>query len=360
MDTIRPWIALDILPDVGPKTAQRLLDAFGSPASIFEARKSDLDRLGFLKSQQIASILEGPDESRIESILADLEAAGAHAVCIEDPSYPKGLREIDVPPTVLYVKGVLEELEPAVAIVGTRAPSLYGRQTAFGLARDLSMQGVSVVSGLARGIDREAHMGSLEGISKTVAVLGSGIDVIYPPEHEDLARLVAARGALVSEFPPGTRPDAHNFPRRNRIIAALALATVVVEATVESGAMITARYALEQNRLVMAVPGNVTNIRSRGPHHLIRQGAVLVESARDVIAEIVPAIAGAVCGLKETSSGTDDILTMASGSPVSIDEIAQALAIDVSEAARRVSALELAGSLRRVAPNRYVARSVHG
>lgn len=360
MDPIRSWIALDLLEGIGPKTAQGLLEVFGSPQAVLRAKEADLTRLGFLRRSQIASLIRGADANRIDEILMSLEKIGARAICPEDTSYPASLREIEAKPLVLYIKGSIDDLNPAVAIVGTRSPSHYGTQMARSLARDLSTMGVSVISGLARGIDKEAHLGALEGVSKTVAVMGSGIDVVYPPEHGELSGAICRRGALVSEFAPGTKPDAKNFPRRNRIISGLALATIVVEATVESGAMITARFALEQNRLVMAVPGNATNIRSRGPHNLLRQGAVLVETARDVIAEISPAIEAAVSRLKEKNSPTDDILTMASGSPVTIDEIAGFLGIDVIEAARRVSELELTGAIRRVSPNRYIARDIHG
>ncbi|HOJ15305.1 MAG TPA: DNA-processing protein DprA, partial [Deltaproteobacteria bacterium] len=326
------------------------------------AAETELRSTEFLRPSQIRSILVGPDEARVDEVVRALEKVRARAVSLMDREYPAALRAIDAPPAVLYVRGSLEDIEPAVAVVGTRSPSVYGKRTAFFLARDLSLSGVSVVSGLARGIDREAHLGALEGIAKTVAVLGSGIDTVYPKEHEDLASRIERAGAVVSELPPGTKPEAGNFPRRNRIISALAQAVVVVEATTRSGAMITARLGLEQGKVVMAVPGNVTNLRSQGPHHLIRQGAVLVERAADVIAEIAPSIASTLSRqpLKQPGSRTDEILNMASSSPVTIEEIAQHLGIDVSEATRRVSTLEIEGSLERVTPNRFIARDVHG
>ncbi|HPI92467.1 MAG TPA: DNA-processing protein DprA [Deltaproteobacteria bacterium] len=360
MNRTQSWIALDLLPNIGPKTVRRLLQAFGNPESLFTASAAEISRLGFLTRVQTDAILAGPDEKRVQEIIDALDSTGSEAVCLDDSGYPDILREIDDPPSVLYVKGSLDDLQPAVAIVGMRSPSLYGKETAFRIARDLSAQGISVISGLARGIDGEAHRGALEGIAGTVAVLGSGIDIIYPPEHAELAGRIGARGAVVSEFPPGTRPEAKNFPRRNRIISGLAQAVIVVEATLKSGAMITARYALDQGRMIMAVPGNVTNIRSQGPHHLISQGALLVGNAQDVLAEIAPQVTGIIRQLKQTTERSDDILTMASGSPVSIDEVAQHLDINVTEASRRVSMLELSGSLERVAGNRYITRSIHG
>lgn len=360
MNPTQAWIALDLLPNIGPKTVRKLLQVFGKPQSVFNAPAVAISSLGFLSRVQMDAILAGPDEKRVLHIMDLLEANGSKAICLDDPTYPDILREIDDPPCVLYTNGSLVDLQPAVAIVGMRSPSLYGKEAASRLARDLSTHGISIISGLARGIDREAHLGALEGIAGTVAVLGSGLDVIYPPEHADLARRIASKGAVVSEFPPGTRPDARNFPRRNRIISGLAQAVIVVEATLRSGAMITARYALDQGRLIMAVPGAVTNARSQGPHHLIRQGAALIEHAQDIIAEIAPQVSGIIRELKHTAERSDDILTMASGSPVSIDEIALHLGINVMEASRRVSTLELSGSLTRIAGNRYITRSIHG
>lgn len=360
MNSTQAWIALDLLPNIGPKTVRRLLQVFGSPQSVFSAPGAEISRLDFLSRVQVDAILAGPDEQRVRHTMETLERTGSMAVCLDDPAYPELLRLIDDPPCVLYSRGTLVDLQPAVAIVGTRSPSLYGKETAFRLARDLSAQGVSIVSGLARGIDREAHLGALEGIAGTVAVLGSGVDIIYPPEHAELASRIGLKGAVVSEFPPGTRPDARNFPRRNRIISGLAQAVIVVEATLRSGAMITARYATDQGKSVMAVPGNVTNMRSQGPHHLIREGAVLIEQAQDVVAEIAPQLGIILDQLKHAGSQSDEILTMASGSPVTIDEIATHLGIDIKEASRRVSALELSGSLSRIAGNRYTTRSIHG
>lgn len=360
MNPTQAWIALDLLPNIGPKTVRRLLQVFKTPETLFSAPAAEITGLGFLSRPQVDALLRGPDGNQVRHVMERLEAAGARAVCLDDAEYPALLREIHDPPGVLYTKGSLADLQPAVAIVGTRSPSLYGKETAFRFARDLSAQGISVISGLARGIDREAHRGALEGIAGTVAVLGSGIDVIYPPEHGDLARSISGAGAVVSEFPPGTNPDARNFPRRNRIISGLAQGVIVVEATLRSGAMITARYALDQGRPIMAVPGNITNVRSQGPHHLIGQGAVLIEHAGDVVAEIAPQVSAIIAQLKHTDGQSDDILTMASGSPVSLDEIAAQLAVDIMEASRRVSRLELSGSLERIAGNRYITRSVHG
>lgn len=272
------------------------------------------------------------------------------------PGNPQGDRR---PPSVLYVRGSLEELQPAVAIVGMRSPSLYGKDTAFRLARNLSSQGISIISGLARGIDAEAHRGALDGIAGTVAVLGSGIDVIYPPEHRDLAERVSARGAVVSEF-PGYQARCEKLPpeESDHIRARPGRGRRGGDAQVRShdnGPVRTgsgqAHHGGAGQRHQCAVPG---------PPPSPETGALLVEHAGDIIAEIAPQLRGIVRQFDHAEAQPDDILAMASGSPVSIDEIAMHLDIDVTEACRRVSTLELSGSLKRTAGNRYTTRSIHG
>jgi DNA processing protein len=316
--------------------------------------------LGFLNRAQLEALALGPDPARAKEMVRSLADAGAYALCLDDPSYPALLKEIEDPPCVLSVKGSLEDLQPAVAVVGTRAPSHYGKETARTLARDLSRLGVSVVSGLARGVDREAHQGALEGIAGTAAVLGSGIDVMYPPEHEKLADRIAEKGAVLSEFPPGTIPEPGNFPQRNRIISGLCIGTIVIEASIRSGAMITARLAGEQGRLVMAVPGDVNNVRSQGPHHLIRQGAVLVRNAEDVMAEISPQVKSILKNSMQMPKDSDEIVSLVAGSPLSIEEIARELDMSISDASRRISMLEINGDLMRIEGNRFKARSANG
>ncbi|MCE5273727.1 MAG: DNA-processing protein DprA [Syntrophaceae bacterium] len=360
MSTIEAWIALDLLPAIGPRTVRKLLERFHSPERILSTPVSEIKESGILNKAQIEALRNGPDEQKVGEVLGALEAADAYALCLDDPAYPAVLRQIEDPPSVLYVKGSLDGFEPAVAIVGTRSPSHYGKETAFTLARDLSTHGISIVSGLARGIDREAHLGALDGIAVTVAVLGSGVDTIYPPEHADLSDAIAKKGAVVSEFPPGTKPDARNFPRRNRIISGLSAGVIVIEASLPSGAMITARFAGEQGRLVMAVPGAVTNVRSQGPHHLIRQGATLVQGAQDVIAEIAPQVKSLLSDTEPSLKQQDMIVSLVMGTPLSIEEIARELQVDIPEATRRVSMLELEGAIRRIEGNRFVVRSNNG
>jgi len=360
MSTIYAWIALDLLPAIGPRTVRRLIEIYRSPEKILNTPVSEIKDLGILNKAQLEALSSGPDETRVKEVLKALEAAQAYALCLDDPAYPSMLKEIEDAPSVLYVKGSLDDLQPSVAIVGTRSPSHYGKEMAFTLSRDLSTLGVSIVSGLARGVDREAHLGALEGIARTAAVLGSGIDVIYPPEHTDLVDTIIKKGALLTEFPPGTKPDAKNFPRRNRIISGLCSGVIVIEATLQSGAMITARLAGEQGRLIMAVPGAVTNVRSQGPHHLIRQGAILVQGPDDVMAEITPQVKSILSQTKVFPIQADEIVSLVSGAPLSIEEIALELDVDIPEAAHRVSMLELNGAIQRLNGNRFISRSGNG
>ncbi len=273
-----------------------------------------------------------------------------------DPRTPKGFHHIVDPPPVLWLRGQHEWMEkPAVALVGSRAGSAYALAVAEKLADDLAAQGVVVVSGLARGVDAAAHRGALAAGGVTVAVLGCGADLVYPREHRRLAADVAAHGAIVSEFPPGTPPRPGFFPRRNRIISALSRAVVVVEAGEKSGSLITARFAAEQGRDVMAVPGNVLSGRNRGGHALLRDGARLVESADDVLEEIgltvsrTPSLGG------DTTHAADPIeACLYEGEPLDLDEISEQSGLAVSLLLPRLLDLELRGIVRRAGGGRFV------
>ncbi|HDP26438.1 MAG TPA: DNA-protecting protein DprA [Deltaproteobacteria bacterium] len=353
------WIALDLMGTIGPRSILKLLEVYGKPESILAAPTRELRELGILKKTQLASLAAGPDEKRVSGILESLRTLNAHAVCLDDALYPRLLKDLTDPPVVLYCMGSLESIEPAIAVVGTRAPSHTGREHAYTLSRDLSMKGVCIVSGLARGIDTQAHTGALEGIGSTVAVLGSGLDVLYPPENTSLAERIAQRGAVITEFPPGTSPDAKNFPRRNRILSGLSVGTVVIEATLRSGALITARMASEYGRLVMALPGSITNVRTQGPHLLIRQGATLIQNADEVMEEIAPQVKSLIRSSAALPDHHDDIVDLLVADPLSIEEIAQVLNKDIPEITSRVSRLELAGAITKGEGNRFSVRREH-
>ncbi|HWP84761.1 MAG TPA: DNA-processing protein DprA [Terriglobia bacterium] len=284
------WLALRFVPGLGQRMALRLVDCLGSATAVFQASSTELESLG-MASHVVRSLATG---TVFEAALKEAEQArqqGAALLTIRDEAYPPLLREIFDPPLTLYYRGNPALLrEPAVAIVGSRRPTAYGRGVAQRLAQDLAARGLTVISGLARGIDSAAHEGALAAKGKTIAVLGSGIDVAYPTENKKLYETIAAQGLLLSEFPLGTFPAPQNFPIRNRIISGLSLGVVVVEAAQYSGSLITARLALEQNREVFAVPGSITNKNSWGPHILIKQGARLVQDWQDVLEEMPPEV----------------------------------------------------------------------
>lgn len=291
--------------------------------------------------------------------LGRARSGGIAAVPWFDPRYPVRLLGIADAPAVLWCRGdVAAALDAiAVAVVGTRAPTPHGRTMARSIAAGLAAAGCAVVSGLARGIDAAAHRGALEqrALGATVAVLGSGVDVVYPAEHAGLADDIAARGAIVSELPPGTSPQKHHFPLRNRIISGLAAAVVVVEAAERSGSLITARWALEQGRDVMAVPGGVASGRNRGAHALIRDGARLVESADDVLAELGLSGRDARCARPESGSPPDPVVAaMEVGEPMDLDQLVSRTGWPVSRLLERLLEAELAGGVRRIDGGRFV------
>ena len=286
MDSREALVALNLLPDIGPVRVRNLLSRFESAAAVLSASKGDLmlvDKVGVKAADNIVRWRELVD------VVAELERIkkfGAHIITSEDDAYPSLLREIYDPPLVLYVRGELKpEDAHAVAMVGTRQSTLYGRQTAERLARQLAASGVTVVSGGARGIDSAAHEGALQSDGRTIAVLGTGLDIVYPAENIQLYRRIAEQGAVITQFPFGRKGDKQSFPIRNRIVAGMTQGTVVVEANRASGALITANFAAEYGRTVYAVPGRIDSPRSAGCHDLIKDGAQLCESAEDVLAE---------------------------------------------------------------------------
>lgn len=283
------WLGLRKVRGIGPRTCRLLLDRFESPQAIFGATEHELISAGIPKTTA-RSILEFRDFDAVEKELCELPRIGARLVRWNDDDYPPNLRHIADPPPYLFVRGSAPIGDPrCIAVVGARAASDAGRRMANRLGLELAAKGFSVVSGLARGIDGEAHQGALDAGGVTVAVMGCGIDVIYPAEHRKLAdAILERRGALVSELPVGTQPLAENFPTRNRILAGMCMGVVVVEAAEKSGSLITARMALEQDRQVFAVPGSPLTGKSRGSNRLIKDGAKIVECVEDVIEELAP------------------------------------------------------------------------
>jgi len=361
MDTELGWLALTLVPGVGARTFHRLIQHFGSPEGVFTASRSHLEQVPGLKGGTIDAIRSFPSDKGAKLEMARLRELGMRIIRWGTEEYPHFLANISDPPPLLYVKGTLvEEDERAVAVVGSRHASAYGISVCSTLCRDLVWQGWTVVSGMARGIDSAAHSGALAGNGRTLAVMGTGLDVIYPRENRKLSESIAASGAIITEFPLGTPPEPGNFPLRNRLISGLSLGTVVVEATAKSGSLITARMALEQGRQVFAVPGPIDRPGVEGTHRLIKEGAKLVERAEDIIEELLPMLARTSYVEADGGKGPPtrrqpeldererqlwDILGM---EPLHIDAIARQLDIGVSRAAEILVNLEVRGLVKQL------------
>jgi DNA processing protein len=374
---MRDWIALNMTPGVGPRAAARLLERFGSAEGVFGALRSELERLR-LRPEAVESIaLRDRHEEAARELERVRELEGAEVLVLDDGAYPALLREIPDPPITLYVRGRWAECleSPCVALVGSRRCSTYGQNVALMLARDLASRGVTIVSGLARGIDAAAHRGALEASGRTVGVLGTGLDEVYPRDHRKLAAEILERGgALVTQFPLGTPPVAENFPYRNRIISGLSLGVVVVEAAENSGSLITARLALEQGREVYAVPGNITSRNSFGTNYLIKgAGAKLVQQWQDVAAEFPPDIAAALLppepkkGAKrgataaalpaDLSTAERAVLKLIStDEPAHIDALAESSGLPVQELSGVLLALEMRDLIRQLPGKCFVRK----
>lgn len=347
----RYWFALEAIPGLGADGVRRLLDALGGVEAIFAAPSAILrDLIGDKLADQI---LRGADSVLPEVVATWLESPDAHFIPCTDPAYPPLLNELPGAPAWLYIKGRPEVLHrPMLAIVGSRNATPQGRRDAAAFAQHLAESGLTIVSGLAEGIDTAAHDGGLDGNGSGVAVVGTGLDRVYPAKNRDLAHRLSASGALVSEFALGTPPKPGHFPRRNRIISGLALGVLVVEAAPQSGSLITARLAGEQGREVFAIPGSIHSPQSKGCHQLIRQGAKLVESAQDILEELrgtwAPARTRPVePELLRDSSPETGLLSLLDSTPRSLDELAARSGLTVDRLSAMLLTLELEG---RIAP----------
>lgn len=332
---------------IGPRTANLLLDRFGAPANVFAASRAALAAEG-LKAETIAQLHNTEILEKAQAEIERLEALGAQVLTLADEAYPPLLREIYDPPIALYVKGDLVAAlsQPGIAVVGSRRCSTYGTNAAQFLARELAAQGVTIVSGLARGIDGAAHRGALEAGGRTVGVIGTGMDVNYPKEHKKLSEEIAVNGAVVSEFPLATPPLAQNFPYRNRVISGLCWGVLIVEAAEHSGSLITARLAQEQGREVFAVPGNITSQTSFGPNFLIKDGAKLVQQWRDVVEEFPPTVRDALLGVKTEKNATKSLPTQPTFEEVALSPNAhKILALLTADVASHIDELLLSSGL---------------
>jgi len=351
-----------MIPNLGNITYKRLLDIFGNPDRVFTAKLKDLVEVEGLRVETAKRIVANAWEGNPDEELRGLRKSGARLISIFDPSYPKDLREIHDPPPLLYLKGNdIPQTMTMVGVIGSRNPSHYGLKITEEICQGLAMRKIAVVSGMARGIDSTAHWGCLRGHGFTIAVLGSGIDIIYPESNRRLFNHIVERGSVITEFPLGTPPEGRNFPIRNRIISGLSKGVVVVEASRRSGSLITASLALEQGREVFAVPGSIESFKSTGTHLLIKQGAKLVENADDILeelglnypysAKVTTAKKTALPPLEEDEKKIYDIL---GNYPIHIDQIVRNSEMDAAWVASILTRLELKGVIRQLPGKMFV------
>lgn len=355
MGELSYWVALTHVPELGARRIGQLVAHFGSARRAFSAIPEELAGIG-LPERVVAGLLEARKTIDPENELRRLARLGIEAEPLCGERYPALLKEIHDPPAVLYYRGDLAVLNrPCIAVVGSRKATEYGKAAAVTLAADLARAETVVVSGMARGIDTYAHLGALQGGGKTAAVLGSGVDVCYPPENRSLREKIVRHGVVLSEFPPGTLPKPAHFPMRNRIISGLSLATVVVEAQEKSGALITADCALEQGRDVFAVPGSINSPASRGCHKLIREGAAVIECAGDILGEL--GLTGTAERAKKSmpvSAELKKVLDAMEYEPVHFDEVAGRTGLLAGLLSSVLVELELAGLVKKMSGNFYL------
>ena len=339
-------------PSIGPARFSRLLEHFGSAGAALAADRAEWDRLGLPAAA--LDYLREPDWRGVERDLAWLKQPGNQLLGLDDSRYPPLLRQLVHPPPLLFVCGAVDSLRaPQLAIVGTRHPTPPGRETARQFAAFLAEGGLTVTSGLALGIDAAAHQGALAGNGRTVAVMGTSLERVYPAKHRDLAHAIAERGALVSELPIGTPALAENFPRRNRLISGLALGVLVVEAALQSGSLITARLALDQGREVFAIPGSIHNPLAKGCHALIRQGAKLVETANDIVEELGalaavngeerPSVTATPSAMEPLDADYRQLLAAMGDAPVGVDVLVERCGLTAEVVSSMLLILELEG-----------------
>lgn len=354
----RYLVGLSQLPGIGPARLARLLERFKEPERAWRATPDELRATG-IDEKALALLLERRREIDLAREMAQLDRLGVRLVTTFDAEYPPRLKEIAVAPALLYVLGDLRvEDAQSIGVVGTRGPTVYGKELATRMVPQLVGAGLTIVSGLARGIDTIAHTATLRAGGRTIAVLGCGIDVVYPAENRTLYRRIAEHGAIVTEYPLGTKPDAFNFPARNRIISGLTLGSLIVEAQERSGALITADYALEQNREVFAFPGRATDRSSAGCNRLIREGrAKLVTTTDHILAELDLTAAVRQLEIKTVIPANDEegrLLALLSHEPVHVDELVRRTAMAAPTVTSTLMMLELKGSVRQIGGMSYV------
>ena len=362
MSDLKYWVSFNLIPGIGRARFSLLRERFPDMEAAWRATPAELVACG-LDARSVEAIVMRRPHLSPEAEMEKLERSGVKAITWDDAAYPARLKEIYDAPPVLYVRGRLApEDEWSIAVVGTRRPTIYGREVVEGIAGDLARSGVTIISGLARGIDSVAHRSALDAGGRTIAVFACGLDIVYPAENLRLAQAIMERGALVSDYPLGTRPKAEHFPRRNRIMSGMSLGTLVVEAGEESGALITARLALEQNREVFAVPGSILSPSSRGTNRLIQDGAKLVRGVKDILEELNLTAVPQQLEMREVVPADETeslVLKRLSAEPTHIDEVCRQSGLPVSTVSSTLAIMELKGMVRQVGGMNYVlAREV--
>jgi DNA processing protein len=350
------WVGFGSIPGIGRVRLSQLERSFGDLERAWKAPASELKRAG-LDSPALRAVTQWRDRIDPDAEMEKIDRLGVEVLTCNDPSYPRLLKEIYDSPPVLYFRGLLLPDEWCLAVVGTRRATVYGKQVTEEITADLARSQITVVSGLARGIDTIAHRAALEAGGRTLAVFACGLDMVYPAENERLARDIMAQGALISEYPLGTRPRAENFPRRNRILSGLSLGVLITEAGETSGAMITARMALEQNREVFAVPGSVLSPASRGTNRLIQEGAKLVRGYTDILEELNLMTVARQMEMREVlpESATESVLLkQLSAEPSHIDEVCRRSGLPAATVSGTLAMMELKGLVRQVGTMNYV------
>jgi DNA processing protein len=357
VDELKYWVAFSGIPGIGRVRLAQLKEYFGSLQDAWKAPEGKLKQAG-LDSRSVDALATLRPRISVEAEMEKLERCKVKVLVCGEPDYPARLKEIYDYPPVLYVRGNLPaEDEPCLAIVGTRRPTVYGRQVTEEVVADLARSGITIVSGLARGVDSVAHRAALDAGGKTVAVFGCGLDIVYPGENAKLAQAIVERGALVSEYPVGVKPRAENFPLRNRIMSGLSLGVLVVEAGERSGALITAHQALEQNREVFAIPGSILSPASQGTNRLIQEGAKLVTNHADILQELNLTIVVQQAELEKFSPANEiesAILGQFSSEPSHINEICRRSGLAMPVVSSTLAMLELKGIVRQVGNMNYV------
>ncbi len=356
-DSRRYWVGFSKVPGIGPARFRTLLDYYGDAETAWRANPGELRAIG-LDRRSVESFVKTRGRLDLDAELNKLEKLGVTLLTWDCPAYPRLLKSIANPPLVLYIRGRLTEADEwALAVVGTRRATVYGKECTRRLVRGVVENKLTVVSGLAYGIDTEAHKTAVEAGGRTLAVLGCGVDVIYPAENRKLSQAIIEQGALVSEYPLGTRPESGNFPYRNRIISGLSLGTLIVEGAIQSGARITADNALEQGRDVFAVPGSILSKSSAGPNHLIQNGAKLVTHINDILEELNLTLmvqqteARAIIPDNEVEAV---LLQHMSGEPVHVDELGRITNLSAPDIASALTMMELKGMVRQVSGMNYI------